>query len=103
MKHIPFTKHGTWDTHSLLLMLLRQAPGGINLGQMRERLALLKTIETSKVAAVVEDKDHKFLCALLEAFPGFAVVDENAVLIADGILQAGDAPAPMLVPEASAA
>lgn len=97
MKYIPFTKHGNWDTKSVMMLVLNQNPRGMDLDAMRRRIAIMNQIEEAKAGIVLKTDEHTLICDAIKAFP-FGVAHKDLLAAIDAVLEA-DEPSAVMLPK----
>lgn len=88
MKLIPLAQHGPLHARTVLIDLLKTAPAGQTLGDMRARLKVLKKLETAKDSVTLEDAEHQTLVAMLNSRSDFVVTSEDIISIVDAVFDA---------------
>jgi hypothetical protein len=101
MKLIPFKTTGTWDTKSLLLMIMNQNPRGMMLDEMRRRITIMNQVEEGKVDVILKDDDHKLVCEAMKSFP-FGIAHKDLLAAIDAIMEADEPPMLETKPKAEA-
>lgn len=89
MKFVPFQKFGKFDTRTFLLDMLRSAPAGQSIGQMRERLNPLNALEAAGPdGATLEDAEHVTLMGVINARQDFAITSADLIALVDSVAAA---------------
>jgi hypothetical protein len=89
MKFIPFGRHGEFAAKDFLVSMLRTSPAGQDLGEMRDRLKVLKKLESAPPeGATLEDGEHATLMRVLNGRRDFAITSGDIIEIADAVLNA---------------
>jgi hypothetical protein len=91
MKIIPLGKVGILDTKPFLIQMIESSPAGQTIGQMRERLAVLKALKACPDDATdvsLEDAQHNTLVGVINERRDFAVTSEDIVAVVDAVIAA---------------
>ena len=89
MKFVPFQKYGNIETRQFLRQMVESSPGGQTVGQMRERLKLLKAIDEAPAEGVVlDDSEQGALLQILNTRPDFIITSADIIAIVDSVAEA---------------
>lgn len=99
MKFIPFADRGPIDTRAFLTQMVETSPAGQTVGQMRDRLKILKAIQTAPADGVVlEDAQQAILLGIINGRSDFVITSEQIIAIVDSVEQAGPPPTAKAAP-----
>lgn len=92
MRYIALTKHGQWDTRSVLKMVMNQNPRGMLLDEMRKRIKIMDALdEAARVSLEVDEEQFKLINGALINFP-FGLAHKDLLAVIDEVLAAPNEP-----------
>jgi hypothetical protein len=102
MKFVPFIQHADIaDTRTFLSSLVETTPAGQTVGEMRERLELLKKIKAAPgEGATLENAEHATLVRILNTRNDFGICKEGIIAVVDAVIAAKAPAAVEKTPEA---
>ena len=92
MRYVKMHKGETFNSHDVLRTIIENAPKGMNLVEMRQRMRILDLLANPEADHIlIEEADYAVLKTALQNF-SFSIVHADIIAIADAVEGARAAP-----------